>query len=328
MQRVHDRFVTRVVKPAPSRSFLGPGRMLIGLVLAILSAGCASNAPEAVEPGQWFSAKGEPVSQKAVLARFRDADIILLGEVHDSRPVHRKQLALLRGVEGPVVLALEQLDLRGEAASAMNAEVDRHTARERAERGGFDFDAWGWANYAGLFELATARRWPLWPLNLPRSKAIAVAMAGDGGWREPLEASEVEAIERLGTAPSLSKPATGRLVEDLQQAHCGQIDAAMAQGMARAQVARDILMADALVRARGRYPAHRVIGVMGNQHARHDRGVPYWLERMATQSAGDVIAIGMLPSDSFDTLSEAASAYDFVWITEPVERDLGCEPSS
>ena len=302
--------------------------MLFGLALTMMLTGCASNAPGAVEPGYWFDGNGNRVDESAVVARFHDADIVLFGEVHDSEPVHRKQLELLGELAGPVVLALEQLDLGGQDAYAINSKVAELGARERAKRGGFDFDGWGWSNYRGLFEMATSRQWPLWPLNLPRDKAIAVAMARDDGWAEHLQNAEIEAIERFGSIPALPESAQARLVRDLQQAHCGRIDAAAARGMSRAQIARDMLMADALARAASRYPAHLVVGVMGNQHARRDRGVGYWLDRPEMHSTADVVAIGMLPVDSFETLSEAAASYDFVWITEPVERNIDCDTNS
>jgi uncharacterized iron-regulated protein len=89
-----------------------------------------------------------------------------------------------------------------------------------------------------------------------------------------------------------------------------------------------MLMADALVRARASYPAHSVIGVMGNQHARRDRGVGYWLDRPAMTGSGKVVSIGMLPIDSMQTLSVSAASYDFVLITEPVDRDIDCDTAA
>ena len=294
---------------------------LSGVGIAAVLAGCVTGGPRAVEPGQWFDANGVPVSESEVLSRAAEADILLLGEVHDSASVHRKQVAILRELDGPVVLGLEQLDLGEADGSVINAVPSSLSPRERAERGGFDFDGWGWANYAGLFELATSRDWPLWPLNLSRQKAIAVAMAGDEGWREHLTPGEIAAIEQIGPTLTLPNPAQASLVRDLEQTHGGQMGADAARAMSRAQIARDILMADALVRAMSRYPAHRVVGVMGNQHARRDRGVAYWLDRPELKTTNTVMAVGMLPVDTFEKPSAAAAVYDFIWTTEPVERD-------
>ena len=305
--------------------------------MAMALSGCAADPSSLVaEPattidvGQWVTGQGMPVEEAEVLSRLHEADIVLMGEVHDSASIHRKQVELLRELDRPLVLGLEQLDLRTQNETDFNREAMPIDARERAERLGFDFDGWGWQHYRGLFELATSRHWPLWPLNLSRRSAFAVAMADEreGQWREALEVEQVEAIEALGGQPALPEALQSELVIDLQQAHCGRVDAAMARRMARAQVARDMLMADALVRARARYPAYPVIGVMGNQHARRDRGVGYWLDRPAMKGAGEVLAIGMLPIDSIETLSMSVAAYDFVWITEPVERDVDCDTAA
>jgi len=297
-----------------------PGRLVALFAFAAMLVGCASGPPAPVEPGQWYDSGGDPVAQAMVQTRIAEADLALLGEVHDSRPVHDKQVEMLRQLDASRVLALEHLDL-GTEPPALDGAPD---ARTLAEQAGFDFEGWGWSHYSGLFRLAATQRWPLWPINLPRREAIAVAMANDDEWRAPLEPAQVEAIERFPSTLVLPEPAQSSLIEDLRQAHCGDIDAGMARAMARAQIARDILMADALVRAVDRYPERRVIAVMGNQHARVDRGVGYWLDRPGMAFSGDVVSIGMLPVDSFDRLRVAAGTYDFVWITAPVEREIDC----
>ena len=292
--------------------------------VVVILPGCALTAPGSVAVGQWVNDRGEVVPESVVMARLQASDIALLGEVHDSEDIHRKQQAVLNAVDGPVVLAMEQLDLGEGHAAAMNADIDSQNARERAASGGFDFDGWGWNHYQGLFELATSRRWPLWPLNLPRSQAIAVAMAPEADWRDRLRRADIEAIERVSPRLELPSIAQASLINDMQQAHCGQMGREAARGMARAQVARDILMADALIRAHDERPGHRVVAVMGNQHARLDRGVGYWLEQSDRQEADDVVALGMWPINAVGSLSAITGAYDFVWIADPIERKAAC----
>lgn len=328
MKQVHDRRVTAIFRQDRSGFVLGLRYWLAGLALATLLAGCAATGTANIEVGTWVDRNGERVHESAVLDRIRAADVVLLGEVHDSSAVHRKQVTMLRAIDRPVVLALEQLDLGVPGSpDVMNDDLGEQGPKSRAKQGGFDFEGWGWEQYAGLFEQATVRQWPLRPLNLSRQKAFAVAMARDDAWREHLQAAEIETIERFGPALALPDELQTDLMADLQEAHCGHIDAESARGMARAQVARDMLMADALLQARLDYPARLVVGVMGNQHARLDRGVGYWLQRSAGDRQ-DTVAIGMLPIDSAQRLSEASRAYDFVWIIEPVDRDVGCESGS
>ena len=316
MKRFRDGVVTVALRSC-RRGWMWPA--LVWIALANLT-GCASTT----EVGQWVASNGDPIDEAIVLERMRESDVVLLGEVHDSTQAHDKQVEMLRALDDPLVLALEQLDFGTEKRVPSNEGEKSLDARERATRLGFDFDGWGWRHYRGLFEVATARHWPLLPLNLSRQRAFAVAMADEDGWREPLEADQIEAVERLGGRLALPDAQQAELVADLEQAHCGRFDQAMATRVARAQVARDMLMADALLRARADYPSQRVVGVMGNQHARRDRGVGYWLDRAASESVRKVLSIGMLPSDSIETLSTSAAAFDVVWIIEPVDRDVDC----
>lgn len=300
--------------------------LFVGFAVALLLAEVDATASESVSVGEWVDARGEVVPETWVLDRLRQADVALLGEVHDGKAIHRKQRELLRRIDRPVVLAMEQLD-RASAGSrlVLNEQAGSLSARERARKWGFDFDGWGWDQYGELFELATARGWPLWPMNLSRERAFAVARAGDSDWRQQLSAADAAEIKRLSPELSLPEERQKQLLADLQDAHCGRMPPAHLGGMARAQVARDVLMASALVDARGEYPGHLVVAVMGNQHARKDRGAGYWLTRAAGNKPARLVSVGMLPIDSFDDLSAAVGPFDFVWISEPIERESPCE---
>lgn len=302
------------------------GRMsVIPCVVALLLLTVDAAASELASAGEWVDAAGQVVPEERVIDRLREADIALLGEVHDASAIHRKQLELLRRLDRPIVLAMEQLDRDAiDSVTAVNEPKGSLSARDRARRAGFDFEGWGWEEYGALFEMATDQGWPLWPINLSRERGFALAQAGKSGWRQQLAATDLAAIERF--SPDLKLPdERQQLMADLRDAHCGQLPAAHARGMARAQIARDVLMAAALSDARIEYPAREVIAVLGNQHARKDRGAGYWLEGADHIEPARVVSVGMLPIDSFDDLSVAAGRYDFVWLTESIERDSPCE---
>jgi len=307
------------------------GQLLVTLI-AGLSWSLSTNlaASERLHIGEWYDSQGRPVAESQLRDRLNEVDTLLLGEVHDARDVHRKQLELLEAVGQPVVLALEQLDLAAADPGAIGHGDLSGTpsARERAEQAGFDADGWGWEHYGGLFELATRQHWPLWGINLPRDQAMAVARSQEADWQHRLDANHLKVIKRVSPDLSLPSPQQESLLADLKTAHCGRVSGDLLAGMLRAQVARDILMANALADAHRAYPGHLIVGVMGNQHARVDRGVGYWLSRPDGADAGEVLSIGMLPIDTIDQLSKAAAAYgfawDFVWIAPAVERDIDC----
>lgn len=294
--------------------------------LAFLLAFSCVGAETSPPVGSWWDAQGKSVTDDKALDRFRNANVILLGEVHDSEPIHRRQVELIDELEGPIVLALEQLDLGGEGKIGRLNSENFENARARARAGGFDFDGWGWEHYGPLFDWATESQVPLWPLNLSREKAMAVAMANDTGWRDQLGDDALAWIDQI--APNLSLPDAQQrgLVEILEQSHCQEIPSDMSSRMVRAQVARDVLMANAIVGAREAYPKHQIVAVMGNQHARLDRGVGYWLGLVAEKSRPEVLSVAMVPLNhlSASEAPDSDDAFDLRLVMPKVDRPNPC----
>jgi uncharacterized iron-regulated protein len=64
---------------------------------------------------------------------------------------------------------------------------------------------------------------------------------------------------------------------EVRDSHCGMLPESMVSPMAKAQIARDVVMAETL-RA---HAANGVVLIAGNGHVRTDIGVPFWLRRDA-----------------------------------------------
>lgn len=155
---------------------------------------------------------------------------------------------------------------------------------------------------------------------------MAVAMADDTGWRDELDASARAWIDEI--APKLSLPDAQQrgLVEVLEQSHCQEIPSDMSSRMVRAQVARDVLMAKAIMAAREAHPERRIIAVMGNQHARLDRGVGYWLAQVAGKTPLDVMSVGMVPINHLSDTPGPDDAFDLRLIMPEASREDPCAP--
>lgn len=306
------------------RWMLSIGVTLLLSILLVLPAAAAAQQNHPV----WYDRHGNAVDRDKAVKTVRSADIVLLGEVHDSKDIHSRQVRLLESFgHDKVVLALEQLDLEyGDALAALDARRDV-SAVSLSNAGGFDVAGWGWGNYGALFELAAERRWPVRPINLSREKAREVARGKH--WRLMLDEHQVDTIESL--SPQLRLPAMKQrdLIEDLKAVHCGDMRDDLARRIARAQVARDILMADAVNRWWKAFPDHQVVAVMGTQHARRDRGAGYWLQKLQAKVGEEavVVSVGMLPlapDRSSELQGMASERFDWRVPTEPVDRPDMC----
>ena len=99
--------------------------------------------------------------------------------------------------------------------------------------------------------------------------------------------------------------------------HCNVLPAAELPALARAQIARDIVMA----RSIRPYLERGVVLLAGNGHVRRDIGVPFWLPREAARGA---ISIGLLERDD-DSIAKSGTGFDAYVVTEPAERPDPCK---
>jgi len=101
--------------------------------------------------------------------------------------------------------------------------------------------------------------------------------------------------------------------EAVFQGHCRMVPKAALGGMALAQVARDVWMAQVL----REHPQSTVLLLAGNGHVRKDAGVYHWLsptERQRTQVHAYVEA----------TQAGDAALFDQVHVVAPVAREDPC----
>ena len=101
--------------------------------------------------------------------------------------------------------------------------------------------------------------------------------------------------------------------------HCNLLPRKALPAQARAQMARDIVMAQS-VRP---YVERGVVLLAGNGHVRRDIGVPFWLTADERKRA---ISIGLLEREAGAEASSGRSArpFDAVVITQPAERTDPC----
>lgn len=253
---------------------------------------------------------GRAVTRGEVLAVLAEADFILLGERHDNPHHHSTRAELIDALISKTPtrkpgIVMEYLE-RGERLDPQRPLM------EEMQRAGFSDQGWQWPLHEPLFTVARAAGLDILGGNLKRADARRIAMRG-----EPELDAELAA--QLTRAP-LTSAAQQRLDDDLNAGHCGHLPAARLPNMRLAQRARDAAMATALLAA----PSGRAVLLAGNGHVRHDYGVAPMLRQLAPSQRS--VSIGFFESGPGlePYLAELRGAFDFYWITPPVERDDPC----
>jgi len=210
-------------------------------------------------------ASGPPLPVDAAPGRAGPGQVLLLGEVHDNAAQHalrQQALAALLALGDRPALLMEQFDR--EYQPAIDQAVRDSASLPLAERvealiaAGGRAPGWQWDLYRPYLAMALQHGLPVIAANVSRAEARRVIGLGlaASGWTEPVP----EDIARAQTAA-------------IEASHCGQVDAALAARLARAQLARDQFMAQQIER----HAARGVLLLAGNGHVRTDIGVPRWL---------------------------------------------------
>lgn len=224
------------------------------------------------------------------------ADIVILGEVHDNADAHLGQAEELRALK-PTAVVFEMLT----ADEAAKADADRSVIAEAWEASGWrDFpiyqpivEALGGARILG----AAAPRDTISAVYRDGAAALFGADAARFGLDQPLPADQQSAREQLQF-----------------QAHCEAMPLETMAGMVVVQRYRDAVFARAALEALQTY-GPPVAVIAGNGHARTDWGVPAMIAKAAPGVTTH--AIGFIEG-------EADMPFDETRIVPTATRDDPC----
>lgn len=264
-------------------SLFGRQRGLILLMAAFL-AGCSTT--------------GAPVVSRTP-QEVAEAQVWLLGEVHDNPAAHRQRYALLRQrVEAGwrPALVLEQFDRENQDLldKAQKSCLDAQCVIRVAGGG-----RWDWQQYYPLLQLALDYHLPLVAGNLSRADASRVVR---DGMRAVFDAQSMRDYQLEQALPAQLRAAQAA---EIASSHCNMVPEMMVEGMVHAQVARDIWMARLIREQRPR----EVVLIAGNGHVRKDIGVPHWLAlQQPTLSMHSVgYAEAPVTAGQYDTVVQVAA---------------------
>lgn len=254
----------------------------------------------------WVAACAAPPQRAAWEARLHGDAIVLLGEVHDNAEQHRERLAVLRRAFAAgwrPAIAMEQFDREHQA------DIER-ARRERPGDAQHVIDAaagpngggWHWAFYRPYVALALEYGVPLIAADLSNADAAKIVRGGNAAVFDP------QAIAALDLERPIAPAWEAAQEREIDAGHCHALPPSLWPQMARAQFARDAVIAHAL----NAHAAHGVVLLAGNGHVRRDIGVPRWLGAI---EPGRVLSVGYLedddattPVDAFDVVVRTAAA--------------------
>jgi uncharacterized iron-regulated protein len=274
---------------------------LLGL-LAAAAAAVAMAAPANLDP-----------NPEALLQAMRGHRIVLLGEVHDNPAQHALRAAALRQLVAQgarPAIAFEQFD-RERQPDIERARRERPKDADYLIAQAKGRGDWRWDAYRPFVALALEYDLPIVAANLSSGDAMRVAI---DGW--PVLFDAATRIE-LGLD---ALPADFRREHEaaIAHGHCDLLPADALPARARAQMARDIVMA----RSIRPYVERGVVLLAGNGHVRRDIGVPFWLTAHERRGA---ISIGLLERDEDSMGTESAADFDAYVITTRAERADPCK---
>jgi uncharacterized iron-regulated protein len=250
-----------------------------------------------------------PVDVDAFVAEARNADIVVLGEIHDNPEHHRNQAAIVAALQ-PAALVFEMIPQAAE--DEVNALREAGASHEEIAVA-LDWDATGWPDfehYAAILDAAPEAR--IFGAGQPTADVQRAAVEGAAGvfgpdaaiygLDEPLEPDEQAEREARQAA-----------------AHCDALPRPMLPGIVEAQRFRDAGLADAALWARTMTGEGQVVVVTGSGHADLRRGMP----ALIAVAGPDVRVISL---GQFEDAPDDPGAYDAYMLAPAPPRSDPCAP--
>ncbi len=310
-------------------------------LLAVALSGCES-ASQGPEDGRWISPlhQDHPLAGRVwvpsdrrfatageVYGALQDADFVLVGEKHNNADHHRYQSLLIREMlaqRRQPAIVFEMLTENQQAA------LDSHLADSPRDSAGIG-EAVGWE----------ARGWPAWRMYQPIADAALAydaPLRAGGLDREATRAVSSQGVEALGAARArrlrLDEPIGAAMRAgmrgEIHESHCGQLPEQMLDPMVTVTLAKDAVMAGAMIRGRALPGRDSALLIAGTGHVRADWGVPWHLRKLAPDAR--IVSVGLVEVVADETEPGAYAAafdgglpFDFVWFAPRVDDDDPCE---
>ncbi len=295
-------------------------RLLVGIMVVvgwgILLSGC-SEPRRAVTPTTTFSLENAQVyatraQSRITLPEFyralREADYVLLGELHGDPTHHELQRRLLGEIvrHGRKPTAVFEMFNRRDAGLIATAIRQSRDPDSIAAAVGWDTSGWpDWRLYRPIVATALTAGLPIAAGNLSRSELRALAFGG--GW----EQLDQRWLQRYGLLQPLPASLESTLREKLLAAHGGGLPPQVLSGMLKAQRLRDASMAETML---AQNSGDGAVLITGREHARLDYGVPCYLRFREPDAS--IASVAFVDAADFDAATNASGTptHDYLWL--------------
>ena len=226
-----------------------------------------------------------------------EAQIYILGEIHDNPEHHRAQAEAVAAI-APAALVFEQLTA-DQAARVTDAVRGDETALAEA----LDWEGSGWPDFAMYYPIfAAAPEARVYGAGVPREDTREAMQIG-------VPSAFGEGAEAYGLTGDLDADQLADRLNLQMDAHCGALPLDLLPAMVDLQRLRDAVLARTALAALDE-TGGPVAVITGNGHARRDWGVPSYLFRVAPNATVAVLGQGEdgeAPDGGFDLVLDAPS---------------------
>jgi uncharacterized iron-regulated protein len=218
-------------------------------------------------------------AQRQILQSLRAANIIYLGEIHDSKTDHQDQLTILQDLRQhhpKVAIGLEMFQKPFQGAldrylAGQISETELQAQSEYQQRWGFP-----WENYAPLLRFAKAQQIPAIALNTPTEITRKVAKQGLAS----LQGDDLKYIPPLAEIDRSNQIYRDQIFAIYRQHQLqATTNSKSFDRFYEAQILWDETMAATAATFYRQNPQHRLVIIAGQAHIRYGHGIPSRLRR-------------------------------------------------
>jgi uncharacterized iron-regulated protein len=303
-----------------ARSF-GKRSQSVCLSLFILGIGlwvvCTSTSPSYAQAMPQNTVAPElHGDRRRLLQKIGTANVIYLGETHNSLADHQAQLGIVEALQRSkprMAIALEMFQKPYQSAidsylSNTLSEAELLEQTQYKKRWGFD-----WEFYAPILRFAKAKRIPVLALNTPTEITRKVARSG----LEALSADDFQWIPPRSEIDLSNASYRKRILETYESFHQGKGNSDGFERFFQAQVLWDETMAAAIAQYWLQQPDRQIVVLVGQGHILFGDGIPSRVARrikMAGRREWKQVSVLLNPSAEIKNASPTAA--DLFWFSK------------